>query len=424
MNDLEKQKLLEAQNRASPDFGTGSLLMRPEDTSIQGASEDFMSMLHDPLSVLGVNASQDPSAPEAQSQAELPPPSSSPAAGLSLPPVKRAPSSMPIESFQAPQTGYASKILEQLKAARAENQASLNNAKSEDKLTNLSNNIMKGASQIGQGLINRSGTTNIKIDPVQAAAEAAKNAQANGKDRLANIMQDYGIIKGDDDTSYNRKFKEQTRKDDLNYKRELLSLESQKLADARLKHNAEQTDKSNAGQKELDKQAAKEYQDWSSGGDKIARNEIGKLASVVDKLKNNKVTTGGLTGLFPDQLTSNNILSARADVQSSIMGSLRALLGAQFTEKEGERVIKNTWNEADSTENNVKRLSRLVEDLHNKANDRTQKAKYFESTKGTLRGYKNSAPPQENSAGPYGDTVEKDGKMYKWNASAGKYQPI
>ena len=158
------------------------------------------------------------------------------------------------------------------------------------------------------------------------------------------------------------------------------------------------TAKLSEGQKTYDKEYAKDHNDWSSGGNKIAREEINKLKGVADALGPVKklpdgrlvggLTTGGLTGAFWDQLTSNDVLKARADVQSSIMNSLRATLGSAFTEKEGERVIKNTWNESDSTENNLARINRLIQNLESQANDKDQKSQYFEKTKGTLSGYK------------------------------------
>lgn len=171
------------------------------------------------------------------------------------------------------------------------------------------------------------------------------------------------------------------------------SLKERELALKDREEKAKLAKGSSEGQKALDKDFAKDYNDWTSGGAKSARSEINKLTSVVQDLKNKKVTTGGLTGLFPDQMTSDKVLSARADVQSTVMNSLRAILGAQFTEKEGERIIKNTWNEADSTQNNVARLERLVSDLTNQAADKDTKARYYEQY-GTLSGYKGmgSAP--------------------------------
>lgn len=136
----------------------------------------------------------------------------------------------------------------------------------------------------------------------------------------------------------------------------------------------------------LDKDFAKDYNDWTSGGANTAQTEINKLKSVADSLKNREVTTGGMTGLLGDRLTSNNVLKARADVQSTVMNSLKAILGAQFTEKEGDRIIKNTWNEADSTENNLARINRLVGDLEAQARAKGAKGEYFQKY-GTLSGF-------------------------------------
>lgn len=159
----------------------------------------------------------------------------------------------------------------------------------------------------------------------------------------------------------------------------------------------------NIGQKTVDKEFAKDYNDWTSGGAKIARSEINKLENVLTDLKDKKVTTGGLTGMFPDRMTSDNLLRARSDVQSTVMNSLKSIMGSAFTEKEGERVIKNTWNEADTTENNLARLTRLVSDLKNQANDKDSKAGYFKNTRGTLGGFEPSSTP----AAPKSNYVKK-----------------
>ena len=166
------------------------------------------------------------------------------------------------------------------------------------------------------------------------------------------------------------------------------------------------------GQKKLDQEFAKDYNDWTSGKSKSARLEINKLKNVADKLKNGNLTTGGMSGMFPDRMTSDELLSARSDVQSTVMNSLRALLGAQFTEKEGDRVIKNTWNEADSTENNLKRLNRLVEDLTAQADAKDDKARYYEQTDGTLAKYKQKNNDSSNIKEWEGNTYKRIGNSW------------
>lgn len=167
---------------------------------------------------------------------------------------------------------------------------------------------------------------------------------------------------------------------------------------------AEQRNKNSDGFKALDKDFAKDHNDWTSGGAESARMEIQKLKDVANSLEKGNLTTGGLTGKFPDMMTSDAVLKARADVNSTVMNSLRAILGAAFTEKEGERVIKNTWNEADSTKNNLARIQRLAEDLESKAQAKDAKTGFFQES-GTLAGFKHT--PKEMIS-------EKDKKALAW----------
>jgi hypothetical protein len=157
------------------------------------------------------------------------------------------------------------------------------------------------------------------------------------------------------------------------------------------------------GQKAVDKDFAKDYNDWTAGQSKNARVEIDKLEGVLERLGDGegKVSTGGATGMFPDRMTSDKVLSVRSDVYSTVMNSLKAINGSAFTEKEGDRTIKANWNEADSTANNVARLKRLVQTLRNQADDKDMKAKYYEQN-GTLANFKptSSAPePEKRYAG-------------------------
>ncbi len=160
-------------------------------------------------------------------------------------------------------------------------------------------------------------------------------------------------------------------------------------------------------EKTVDKTFGKDYVDWTSGGRQSALSEINKLEGVVGRL-GDKVTTGGLTGMLPDRLTSNDVLSARSDVQSTVMNSLRAILGAAFTEKEGERVIRNTWNEADSTENNKARLQRLVDNLKDQAAAKDAQSNYYEGNR-TLSGYK---PVSEINMSPR--ATKQDSEAVSW----------
>ena len=199
-----------------------------------------------------------------------------------------------------------------------------------------------------------------------------------------------------------RKNDREFKNEDRQFKRQL---DTQKIDLAK-----EKADPRIQGMKAVDRDFAKEYNEWTSGGAGTARLELDKLKGVTNKLKEKKVTTGGLTGAFSDRfITDNDVLAARADVRSTVMNSLRAILGAQFTEKEGTMIISNTWNEVDSTENNLERLNRLVEDLENRANQKDRKVKFY-GTNGTLAGFNVDQSSNEKSQGMPGKVVITNGE--------------
>lgn len=162
---------------------------------------------------------------------------------------------------------------------------------------------------------------------------------------------------------------------DMNLKKQAFNLEVAKL-----------NDKATEGQKALDKDFAKDYNDWTSGGGSRARNEISKLESVVERLKSGQGGTGGFTGVLGDRFTSNDVLKNRADVQQSAMSLIKVLLSGATSDKDREQIVNTLWNEADSTENNKARIERFVADMKSRADQTDVKANYFKQS-GTLGGY-------------------------------------
>lgn len=198
---------------------------------------------------------------------------------------------------------------------------------------------------------------------------------------------------------------------------------------------AEAALKGTEGQRAVDKDFAKDYNEWSAGGAKTARSEIEKLKGVADKLRQDKISLGRENALIPDLLADYDRLGARADVQSTVMNSLRAILGAQFTEGEGKRIIANTWNENESEENNLARVDRLIKDLENQANDKDTKARLYERT-GSIRGLDSmgsntglnntinnlQVPTQTQQSAPKAKTVIQNGKTFILNEETGRYE--
>ena len=141
------------------------------------------------------------------------------------------------------------------------------------------------------------------------------------------------------------------------------------------------------GQKKVDTKFAEDYNDWTSGSADRTLSEIQKIDNVITRLKEGKGTTGGLTGMFGDRFTSSDVLANRAAAQQSAMTLIKTLLSGATSDKDREQIVNTLWNEADSTENNIARLKEFSNNMKSKYEETNQKAKYFESTKGTLKGF-------------------------------------
>ena len=99
--------------------------------------------------------------------------------------------------------------------------------------------------------------------------------------------------------------------------------------------------------------------------------------------------TGAMIGLMPDAF--NDIFNPQASevkeaVEEVVQRNLRLVLGAQFTEKEGQRLISRAYNpRLDETENK-KRVDRLIKSIDGAMQQKQNQAIYF-NEKGTLKGY-------------------------------------
>ena len=102
-----------------------------------------------------------------------------------------------------------------------------------------------------------------------------------------------------------------------------------------------------------------------------------------------------LTGNFSDKLLGSTGLSmrnedsylAQQDMQSAITDTLRPTLGAQFTEKEGERVMNLTFDPAVSTKENGRRARLLRETIMKKVRFQQDLFKYISENNGSDSGF-------------------------------------
>lgn len=148
------------------------------------------------------------------------------------------------------------------------------------------------------------------------------------------------------------------------------------------------------GQKKVDENFAQNYVDWQQGGGADAVANMAQIGSVLKQLESGKPLTGPMVGLMPDlvlAITNPKAAGAKEQVQEVVQRNLRAVLGAQFTQQEGDRLIARAYNPALSPQQNAARLRKLFEQMSLAARQKQAMSDYFEAS-GTLQGYKGQQP--------------------------------
>jgi len=140
----------------------------------------------------------------------------------------------------------------------------------------------------------------------------------------------------------------------------------------------------------LDKAYAQDHLEWVRGGRADMESQIQNVGEVMTALETGQPLTGTLMTLAPDFIRAfadPESLDAQQKVEEVVQRSLRVTLGAQFTEKEGERLIARAYNPQLSPEINARRLRKLYQKLAETVQARNAMADYFDKN-GTLQGYR------------------------------------
>ena len=154
-------------------------------------------------------------------------------------------------------------------------------------------------------------------------------------------------------------------------------------------------EKLSPGWEQIDKKFADTYSDFMlSGGYADAEKQIGQLTGVTEALQQAIATGGNLTGpllaLMPNvakTFTNPESINVKEAVEEVVQRNLRVVLGAQFTEKEGERLISRAYNPALNEEKNLERVQNLLGAMTAAYNAKMSAVAHFEE-KGTMKGYR------------------------------------
>jgi hypothetical protein len=195
------------------------------------------------------------------------------------------------------------------------------------------------------------------------------------------------------------------------------------------------------GEKQADEVFAKEKIEWQTTGRADVTKSLSQLREVIGQMKAGKVTTGPLFGLTPrglDAITQPKTTDAMERVQEVAQRNLRLVLGGQFAQQEGEKLISRAFNPYLKPEINADRAARLMTAIEQAAAAKEQMVAHFEKF-GTLRGYtgpsmealkqqvrdavKDTEPTKAADKPARRDTGKKlNGKPVYFNESTGKYE--
>ena len=145
------------------------------------------------------------------------------------------------------------------------------------------------------------------------------------------------------------------------------------------------------GWKKLDEKAAEEFSEFIiAGGSADVEKNIGQLEDSLKELEQSDELTGIFLGNLPDKAQEAffpRAVAVREQIEEVVQRNLRLVLGAQFTEKEGERLIARAFNPRLPEAENAKRVKRLITSIKRAAEAKQSAYDYFVEN-GTLRGYK------------------------------------
>ena len=243
--------------------------------------------------------------------------------------------------------------------------------------------VMNWLTGIGQGAkvyadINNVRTPNVDYwgDKTAKKAASAKKEELGGLKQLQDAYGKYMALQNKDAiTPYQQKMLDDKKLDRKN---------ALDIAKAKTKNTPK---KLSVGEEQVDKDFGKKYSSWNTDG--RADYDVNKkiFSDAIKDISDDKVDTGFFAGAgskIPLVRTKTAELQSR--VQKAINGMLRATLGSQFTEKEGERIFNQTFDPSASEAANIENMELELAKLDKRKEAMEDMGSYFRENN-TMAGY-------------------------------------
>jgi phage tail protein X len=155
-------------------------------------------------------------------------------------------------------------------------------------------------------------------------------------------------------------------------------------------------------QKALDKKFAEDTMlPFITGGATNDMAKVDKLVGAIATLEANPNLTGPYVGWLPDAalaVVSPDLLATKETIQDVASANLKLILGGQFGEKEGERLINRAFNQSLPASENIKRAKRMLTQVQAANEDIRRAIAYVEDPEknGSLQGFRYSTKTGKN----------------------------
>jgi hypothetical protein len=144
--------------------------------------------------------------------------------------------------------------------------------------------------------------------------------------------------------------------------------------------------------RKIDEKFADQFIDWTVGGGfsdvQKSLTQLGSAAQTLEASPEGTIT-GKLIGKTPSallDLVNPKAVATKEAVEEVVQRNLRLILGAQFTEKEGERLIARAYNPALGQKENARRIRLLQEQISDAAQAKQDAVEYY-NRNGTISGW-------------------------------------
>lgn len=152
-------------------------------------------------------------------------------------------------------------------------------------------------------------------------------------------------------------------------------------------------------QQAVDKNWADDLVEWASVGSSDFVKQMEQLDYAIGELQSGAELSGPGNNMFPGGIGRNLFgqhgMKVQESVEEVVQRNLRAVLGAAFTQAEGDRLISRAYNPSLEEDENLRRLQLLRTQMQIAADQKTDAMNYYNEN-GTMVGFAGHIPTKED----------------------------